>query len=129
MGIATSKDERCIHGIDGYNIRALYLPFSKLSVFYSLEQKSNLFSADYGSDMLIIVSSVVLLWKIKLQTRERFLVLVVFSASILTLLSATAFTVATFGGIDFGVHPRFLSGMFGSLELIIRPFGPFMIQI
>ncbi len=78
--------------------------------------------------MLIIVSSLALLWKIKLQPRERFLVLVVFSASILTLLSAIAFTVASFGTVDLGVDTRFLVSMFASLEVSIRRSVPFMVQ-
>jgi hypothetical protein len=78
--------------------------------------------------MLIIVSSLALLWKIKLQPREWFLVLVVFSASSLTPLSKIVLTVASFGNVDLGVHARFLFGMFVSLEVSIHRSVPFMVQ-
>jgi hypothetical protein len=78
---------------------------------------------DYASDALIIVASLILLRKIELRPRERFLVLATFSASILTILSALMFTVVFFGHLDFGVHTRFMIGMSSSLEVSIRCFG------
>ena len=78
---------------------------------------------DYASDVIIIVTSLILLWKIELRPRERFLVLATFSASILTILAALVFTVISFGHFDFGVYTRFMFGMFASLEVSTRHFG------
>ncbi|KAF5341949.1 hypothetical protein D9611_001515 [Ephemerocybe angulata] len=100
MGFVTPKDARCIRGIAGYNVKALYLPFT-----------------DYISDVLLIVSAVGLLWKTRLRPRERFLILIIFSASFLTLLSAVVFTIASFANVKLGPHTRFLFGMFASLEV------------
>lgn len=102
MGFVTPKDARCIRGIAGYNVKALYLPFT-----------------DYISDVLLIVSAVGLLWKTRLRPRERFLILIIFSASFLTLLSAVVFTIASFANVKLGPHTRFLFGMFASLEVAI----------
>ncbi|TFK20285.1 hypothetical protein FA15DRAFT_659196 [Coprinopsis marcescibilis] len=102
LGFVKSKDDRCIHGVNGYNIKALYMPLT-----------------DFISDILLVMTSVFFLSRLPLSQTERYLILTVFSASILTMLSVLVFAIASFSNIDLGPDSRFLFGMFASLEVAV----------
>ncbi|KAF8161392.1 hypothetical protein B0H34DRAFT_700765 [Crassisporium funariophilum] len=61
---------------------------------------------DLVADVLLIITPSVMLWKVKLPTNERRLILVLFSSSIFTLLSAIPFAFIWFFGINLPPDSR-----------------------
>ncbi|PPQ68949.1 LOW QUALITY PROTEIN: hypothetical protein CVT26_001820 [Gymnopilus dilepis] len=74
--LVVNDKKDCESGADGFPIRTLYL-----------------FAEDFVADALLVLSPIFLFWKLKLPRRERILVLMVFSGSVLTLMSAVVFTI------------------------------------
>ena len=113
------NDDRCIQGVKGYNIKALYMPSSESdsSIHNATVLTISYDPADFISDILLIMASIFFLSRLPLSRTERYLVLTVFSASILTLLSAAVLAIASFSNIDLGPDSRFLLGMLASLEV------------
>ncbi|KAF8161390.1 hypothetical protein B0H34DRAFT_378550 [Crassisporium funariophilum] len=56
-------------------------------------------AVDFAADAVLIITPSIMLWKVKLPVKERRLVLVLFSSSILTLLSAIPYALIWFFGV------------------------------
>ncbi|TFK39315.1 hypothetical protein BDQ12DRAFT_604131, partial [Crucibulum laeve] len=75
---------------------------------------------DIVADTLLIGSSLHLLWRVRLPANQRRLVLTLFSASILTLLSAVTLCACTFSPlIDKNPYPELIRSMIVHLEMAI----------
>jgi hypothetical protein len=74
-------------------------------------------ATDFSADTLLIITPLVMLWKIKLPTKERRLILALFSSSVVSLFSSIAFAVTWFFVFDSGLDSIILSSMFSLLQV------------
>lgn len=72
---------------------------------------------DLSADILLIVTPLVMLWKVKLPKKERRLILALFASSLVSLLSSITFTVIWFFTVDQGLGSLILASMFGLLQV------------
>jgi len=72
---------------------------------------------EFVSDILLVAFPLVMLWKIKLPTKERRLILALFSSSSVSLLSCIAFTVAWYLTVGNGMDTLILASMFSLLQV------------
>jgi hypothetical protein len=72
---------------------------------------------DVSADILLVVTPLVMLWKVKLPKKERRLILALFASSLVSLLSSITFTVTWFITVDQGVGSLILASMFGFLQV------------
>ncbi|KAH9485640.1 hypothetical protein JR316_0002550 [Psilocybe cubensis] len=87
-------------------------PAPSAAVFTSL-------ALDFVADILLIVTPLTMLWKIKLPKRERTLILTLFSSSILSLFASTAFCIVWALNARFGAQSRMVIRMVGQIEAAI----------
>lgn len=72
---------------------------------------------DLSADILLVVTPLVMLWKIKLPQKERRLILALFASSLVSLLSSIIFTVTWFFTVDQGAGSLILASMFALLQV------------
>jgi len=72
---------------------------------------------DFSADILLVVTPLVMLWKVKLPKKERRLILALFASSVVSLLSSITFMVIWFFTVDQGVDSLILVSMFGLLQV------------
>ncbi|KDR69792.1 hypothetical protein GALMADRAFT_145189 [Galerina marginata CBS 339.88] len=104
--IVLGEPRKCILGIGGFPVQNIFV-----------------FANDLISDLLLIVSPLILFWRLKLPRQERRLILVVFCGSILTLLFVITFAVIALNkkislGPDFSI---LMAGLF-HIEVAISLF-------
>ncbi|KAF8157967.1 hypothetical protein B0H34DRAFT_797398 [Crassisporium funariophilum] len=73
-------------------------------------------TADFLADSLLVLCPCMMLWRIRLPTNQRRLVLALFSASILTLMSVSLFCALWYGKIYMGVNEDVLRTTTSHLE-------------
>ncbi|KDR69770.1 hypothetical protein GALMADRAFT_145172 [Galerina marginata CBS 339.88] len=74
--LIVNEGQDCIKGVGGYPIKNTFL-----------------FAADFVGDILLVIAPIVFFWRLRLPSRERRLILMVFCGSILTLLLVIAFKI------------------------------------
>ncbi|KIM47024.1 hypothetical protein M413DRAFT_23319 [Hebeloma cylindrosporum] len=74
------------------------------------------FILDFSADILLVVTPLMMLWRVKLPTKERRLILALFASSLITLLSSITFSIIWALSIDHGVSSVILISMFALLQ-------------
>jgi hypothetical protein len=72
---------------------------------------------EFSSEILLVVSPLVMLWKIKLPAKERRLILALFSSSLASLLAEISFMVAWYLTAGSGLDSHILVSMFMVLQV------------
>ncbi|KIM47026.1 hypothetical protein M413DRAFT_268127 [Hebeloma cylindrosporum] len=74
------------------------------------------FLLDLRAEILLLVTPLVMLWKVKLPTKERRLILALFASSLITLLTSITFSIIWGLTIDQGDRSVILIAMLGLLQ-------------
>jgi len=74
---------------------------------------------DFVADILLIVSPLTMLWKVKLPKAQRRLILALFSSSVFSLLASIAFCVTWALSAQFGPDSRIITRMTAQLQAAI----------
>jgi hypothetical protein len=72
---------------------------------------------NFAADILLVVTPLVMLWKVKLPTKERRLILVLFGTNVVSLFSSIIFAVIWYLVADHGAKFIILASMFTLLQV------------
>jgi len=73
--------------------------------------------SDFTADILLTAAPLTMLWQVKLPTKERRLILALFSCNLFSLLSFTTFVLIWYFVIDLGPDTIIFSSMFGLVQV------------
>lgn len=73
--------------------------------------------SDFTADILLTAAPLTILWQVKLPTKERRLILALFSCNLFSLLSFTTFVLIWYFVIDLGPDTIIFSSMFGLVQV------------
>ena len=77
-------------------------------------------ASDFTADILLIAAPLTMLWRVKLPTKERRLILALFSCNLFSLLSFTAFLFTWYFVVGFGPDSTIFSSMFGLVQVSLH---------
>ena len=74
-------------------------------------------ASDFMADILLIAAPLIMLWQVKLPTKERRLILALFSCNLFSLLSFSTFAFIWYFVIDLGPDSIIFLSMFGLVQV------------
>ena len=79
-------------------------------------------SVDFIADVFLIAGPVYMLWEINFRPRERMLIRILFSASILTILASVMYFIVWYAESRLGPDSRLIFTMMAHLQVSFLPY-------